>query len=453
MTGPAGLERAYRRLLAWYPQPFRSEREEEMVDVLMAGARPDQRRPGLADSANLIVSALLMRLRPRRAGGGRMRWADALALFSVAAPLFLVVADALEVAFPYQLRTARPALARGLAEFVRAGMSPQIGGWSLIHLLSGFDIIVACQVVIAALVLLGLRRTALAALALGAPVVYWAVTRYWLGVIPQPLEALWAAVYILEAAALIASPGPRRGRRLLTWRHAFALLLLAAVVQAATLGYDAMLPNPRLLAGWPPGTLPPEAAVCLALSAALGVVAVSLAVAWKVSRYFLLLLAGGLLLRDGRGLVARRDRHSWPAPLRQQSRGCDLLPPHDRPAGHAVPAPAATRVRGDSHRGPATALVGGHDAGPGQAPSDVAAQGTYPGAAGSAGSAQLGLGSWQHARRPLRNAAAASANRSAGTRKLPGTGQAGRAGRPRRPRRSRGRRGDPGPERDQLATG
>lgn len=27
MTGPAGLEQRYRRLLAWYPEPFRSERE------------------------------------------------------------------------------------------------------------------------------------------------------------------------------------------------------------------------------------------------------------------------------------------------------------------------------------------------------------------------------------------------------------------------------------------
>lgn len=40
MMGPAGLEQRYRRLLAWYPGPFRSEREEEMLAVLMAGARP-----------------------------------------------------------------------------------------------------------------------------------------------------------------------------------------------------------------------------------------------------------------------------------------------------------------------------------------------------------------------------------------------------------------------------
>jgi hypothetical protein len=45
MTGPAGLEQRYRRLLGWYPEPFRSEREEEMFAVLMAGARPGQRRP------------------------------------------------------------------------------------------------------------------------------------------------------------------------------------------------------------------------------------------------------------------------------------------------------------------------------------------------------------------------------------------------------------------------
>jgi hypothetical protein len=39
MSGPAGLEWRYRRLLAWYPRSFRREQEDEMLAVLMAGAR------------------------------------------------------------------------------------------------------------------------------------------------------------------------------------------------------------------------------------------------------------------------------------------------------------------------------------------------------------------------------------------------------------------------------
>lgn len=65
MSGPSGLERGYRRLLAWYPRAFRRENEEEMLAVLLAGARPGQQRPGLADAANLIACGLGMHLRRR----------------------------------------------------------------------------------------------------------------------------------------------------------------------------------------------------------------------------------------------------------------------------------------------------------------------------------------------------------------------------------------------------
>jgi hypothetical protein len=64
MTESSHLERRYRRLLAWYPQAFRREHEEEMLVVLMAGAGDGRRRPGLADSADLVRNAIGMRLRP-----------------------------------------------------------------------------------------------------------------------------------------------------------------------------------------------------------------------------------------------------------------------------------------------------------------------------------------------------------------------------------------------------
>jgi len=64
MTDQANLERAYRRLLAWYPREFRDENGPEILAVLLASALDGQRRPGLAESADLIRSGLWMRLRP-----------------------------------------------------------------------------------------------------------------------------------------------------------------------------------------------------------------------------------------------------------------------------------------------------------------------------------------------------------------------------------------------------
>jgi hypothetical protein len=64
MTDQANLERGYRRLLAWYPRGFRRENGQEILAVLMACASDGQRRPGLAESADLIRSGLWMRLRP-----------------------------------------------------------------------------------------------------------------------------------------------------------------------------------------------------------------------------------------------------------------------------------------------------------------------------------------------------------------------------------------------------
>jgi len=272
MSELVGLERGYRRLLACYPQPFRREQEDEVLAVLMAGARQGQRRPGLAEAADVLKSALRMRLRRAGWGPGKGPWGDGLALFSLAAPLLLLAAAALEVALPYRPQT--PMVARVF------GSNFQIGGLSLFHF-SGFGIAVAGLVVIAALVLLGLRWLALAAVAGSA--VYWYLASYW---IPEPLQVLTTSVFMLEAAALIASPGPRRGRALMTWGQGAVLLVAAAAVQLSTLLYDAS----GLLAGvLTRGSSP--APVYLAVSIVLAVTAACLAVALKMNRYFLLLLA------------------------------------------------------------------------------------------------------------------------------------------------------------------
>ena len=62
MSDSTELERRYRRLLAFYPEAFRREHEQEMLAVLMAGAAQGQRRPSLAEAIDLVSNAISMRL-------------------------------------------------------------------------------------------------------------------------------------------------------------------------------------------------------------------------------------------------------------------------------------------------------------------------------------------------------------------------------------------------------
>jgi len=67
MTDSSRLKRRYRRVLACYPKAFRRKSGEEILAVLMATAGEGQRRVGLAESADLIRSALRMHLGLSRA--------------------------------------------------------------------------------------------------------------------------------------------------------------------------------------------------------------------------------------------------------------------------------------------------------------------------------------------------------------------------------------------------
>jgi len=66
MTDSADLERRYRRLLAFYPKAFRDQHEQEVLSVLMAGAADGQRRPRVAESADLLRNAILAHLHQMR---------------------------------------------------------------------------------------------------------------------------------------------------------------------------------------------------------------------------------------------------------------------------------------------------------------------------------------------------------------------------------------------------
>ena len=205
-------------------------------------------------------------------------WTDALALASLTAPLFLLVVDILAVALPYRLHRvpAIPVLARLTARY------PEIGGLSLLHV-PVFDVTAGSEVIIAVLVLLGLRWMTLGVLA--ASVLSWVAAGHSMPSIPYPVQLVTTGVYLLVAAALIASPGPRRGRQLVNWRYVVVLLLAAGAVQVSTVVYNAMTPF------WRTAMPPAGVTFYLAGSVAAAVAVLVLAMVWKLNWYVLLFLA------------------------------------------------------------------------------------------------------------------------------------------------------------------
>ncbi|WP_200210490.1 hypothetical protein [Micromonospora coerulea] len=190
------LERRYRRLLTVYPWEHRRAYEEEMLAVLLADARPGQRRPRVADTANLIGAGLRARLRVSARGFTEPAWADAAAVTGllVVLALFALAAKPLvdqlvpDPSLPTPLRSTGP----DLVDWAR------VAGWA--------------GVAVAALV--GLRRAA-AGLAWAA-VAAWAVLvgpqtaanpGYVVDTLPRSPSPLWRP-----------PPSPFRRRGVGRWR-------------------------------------------------------------------------------------------------------------------------------------------------------------------------------------------------------------------------------------------
>jgi hypothetical protein len=202
------LEGRYRRLLAIYPAEHRRQHQDEMLGVLMTGAAAGQRWPGRKDAADLIWGALLIRLHPHH-DDARKGWADALAVTSIVVPVLLL-------AYSSSLFLARQAITTsGSADFAGSLLSFAVG--------------TGPWLILTTLVLLRLRRVA--GVAAAGMLVYLAVVVYgtagWSSAVPQSMDM--AAALALEALALLASPGPRRGLQLMTGkRWALAVMTPAA---------------------------------------------------------------------------------------------------------------------------------------------------------------------------------------------------------------------------------
>jgi hypothetical protein len=232
----AELERRYRRLLRLYPREFRARRGAEMLGVLMDGARDGQSGPARGDISDIVKGSLLMRLRGPRGG-----WAPAFAMFAVLAPLYLVLTDIVQVAFPYWdgTQAALPAgnvLGSPVAERIREGG---------IQLLSqpGFLTLAVGHVIVAVAVLAGSRRTALATVLVAGPVdfVCW---NSFNALQPETgtMVLVTVGVFLLEAVAL-ATADLRAARRLVRWWHAAAAAILAGGMQAWFIAFAGTSPT------------------------------------------------------------------------------------------------------------------------------------------------------------------------------------------------------------------
>ncbi|MGI8449138.1 MAG: hypothetical protein ACR2MP_18555 [Streptosporangiaceae bacterium] len=209
-----GLERRYRRLLVFYPVAYRRVHDEEMLAVLMTAAPAGKRRPGIAETTDLIWGALRVRFQPQR-DGAEPAWRDALAILTVILPaIILLVSAAQEI----QMWLLTP----GMVTFgfrVPALQEP------------------ALAIVLVAVVLLRWRHLALLA---AAGMVLWVAlfsggaTYVW-----ATEEAYLFVPLGLEIIALAASPGPRRGVQVLSWK-------LGALVVIATLAVAIAQYAPRV---------------------------------------------------------------------------------------------------------------------------------------------------------------------------------------------------------------
>lgn len=225
----AQLERRYRRLLAWYPAAHRGTYGEEMIGVLLASTPADQDRPSKADALDLIGGGLRTRLRQLRAGGGNPAWRDALAVFSVVAPIVLL---------------------GWLTAGYLAEIEWQSGlGWSFVRsaLASRSDppvltALTATAVVVAALALgpalIRRHRTvaaAVIAVVAAAAAVFGLVQAYRaFGGSYNEFTLYLSLIAAMEVLALVASPGPARGWELLSRRGLIVLAVISVAMVAVS---------------------------------------------------------------------------------------------------------------------------------------------------------------------------------------------------------------------------
>jgi hypothetical protein len=210
MNDSLALERRYRRLLVWFPAAHRREYGEEMIAVLLASTPEGRGRPRLADAFDLMAGGLRARLRRRGAGLSDARWPDALAVCSVALPVTLLAALAVNYL------------------------------WNLLPVFDFYGVsdfyLPALALALPPLIALRYRRTAAVAALVAAAWFCFGLLRpftVWI----DGLEASYCVALLVEAIALAGSPGPRRAAAVMTWKTWLVLSAAGITMGAGSIYY------------------------------------------------------------------------------------------------------------------------------------------------------------------------------------------------------------------------
>ncbi len=215
MNDSAALERRYRRLLAAFPAGHRREYGEEMIGVLLASTPEGRRRPRPADAVDLIAGGLRARLRPPRTGLSDANWPDALAVCSIAIPVTLLAALAVNY-----LWNLAPGYASRLGDFYPPSLA----------------------LALPPLIALRYRRTA-AVVALAAAAWFWFLLLRSLTVWIDGLEASYCLALLVQVIAVAGSPGPRRAAAILTWKTWLVLCAAGIAMGLASIYHPWVLPT------------------------------------------------------------------------------------------------------------------------------------------------------------------------------------------------------------------
>ncbi len=231
MSDLAALERRYRRMLIWFPAEHRRVYGEEMIGVLLASTAADQDRPSQADALDLIGGGLRTRLRQLRTGDGHPAWRDALAVFSVVAPIVLLVWLTAGYLAETERTTRHRLFPPHFQELVTRSHAAQLTA------------LIATVVAVAALAicpkLVRRGRTAVAGvvavIAVAAAVIGLVQAYRVFSGTYNEFTLYLSVTAMMEVLALVASPGPARGWQLLSRRGLVVLTVISVVVIAGTM--------------------------------------------------------------------------------------------------------------------------------------------------------------------------------------------------------------------------
>lgn len=232
MSGMPVLERRYRRLLTWFPAGHRRVYGEEMIGVLLASAPAGQRRPGRAEILDLVGGGLRARLRRVRTGEGDPAWRDALAVFSVVAPVVLL--GWLTASYLASIE-GQPRSPLSSPQYLEI-----ISRYNFAQLTALIAVGVTVVAVAAGPALARRRQTwavAMIAVIAAAAGVAGLAEVYRVFAPGNEYTLYVSLIAVLEVVALVASQGPARGWQLLSRRGVVVLALISvAVVAVCTAG-------------------------------------------------------------------------------------------------------------------------------------------------------------------------------------------------------------------------